>query len=168
MVAIEPKTTERSPLRRGYRHVSFVAAVVIADLASETIFAAPVLALVGWLGAWPGFVTSVVLYVSGSLVLSFLAVRAYDRYTHGAPSRIARYLAKESESRASKLSRRLIAGGTVLGFVVSTALAGGVVTTWLLCYTGRRQHLLALSVVSCVAWSVLFSAGYAFAGSLIF
>jgi hypothetical protein len=62
---------------------------------------------------------------------------------------------------ASWLAGPLAQGGRVIGFVLGSVLVGGVLMTWFLRYSGRREGLVGLAAMSSTIFGVTFTATYA-------
>jgi len=145
-----------------------VLGVILVYIWDDLIFAAPVIATAGWLGAWPSFLIFSVLYGSGSFLLAMAAVKAYEKWSHGESSRLANWLDHQSHSRRGVWASRLMAGGKVLGFVASSFVLGAIATTWLIRYAGRRENLAGVAAVSSAIFGVTFVGSYAGIAALIF
>jgi hypothetical protein len=65
------------------RRVVVVVGLVGYTIWDEALLSTPVVASVGWIGAWPTFVAFSVLYATGGFVLSLLVVRAYAKRLGG-------------------------------------------------------------------------------------
>lgn len=134
-----------------------VAALYVWD---DVLFAAPVVAVTATVGPWVAMAVFSVVYGLGSFVLALLAVRAYERWSGGEPSRLASWLESRTRGRRSRLAHRLVDSGKVLGFVASSFLLGGIVTTWLIRYSGRSRGIVAVAAASSAVFAVSFTGWY--------
>jgi hypothetical protein len=163
-----------APDRSGLRRRSTLTAIggalsiVAVYLWDDALFAAPIIAATSWLGAVPAFLILSVVYSLASLVLALLAVRVYDRRTGNEPSRFARWLEHQGESRRSSWVKRLLLSGKIVGFVLSSFLIGGIVTTFLIRYSGRTDRITTLAVLSSVIFGVTFVGFYSGIGRIVF
>lgn len=166
-----PEPTKR-PARRGVRGRLAVVAGVLGVVAlyvwDDLLLAAPVVAVAGWLGPWASFVIFTAVYGAGSFVLAMIAVRSYERYSSGEPSALARFIEAQTTGRRGRIARRLVEGGKVVGFVVSSIVLGGIATTWLIRYAGRTDRIAAIGAASCAVFGVGFAGTYAGVAALVF
>jgi hypothetical protein len=149
--------------RRAARILSAVAAalsVVALYVWDDALLSGPVIAMTGLVGPLPSFALFATVYTVASFFLALLGVRAYDRWTTGQPSRFARWLTRQREARRAVWSQRLLDSGKAIGFVVSSFLLGGVVTTFLIRYGGRRDGIEAVALGSSLVFGVMFTAVY--------
>jgi hypothetical protein len=130
-------------------------------LSNDVVLAAPIGAVTKLAGAWFAFVLFAAVYSIGSFLLALLALRAYERYTRGEPSRLATWLDRQASSPRARWARPLAQGGRVIGFVVGSVVVGGVLMTWFLRYSGRRQGLVGAAALSSTIFGVTFTATYA-------
>jgi hypothetical protein len=130
-------------------------------LSNDVVLAAPIGAVTKLAGAWFAFVVFAAVYSIGSFLLALLALRAYERYSRGEPSRLATWLDRQASSPRARWARPLAQGGRVVGFVVGSVLVGGVLMTWFLRYSGRRQGLVGAAALSSTIFGVTFAATYA-------
>ena len=138
------------------------AAVVALYVWDDLILAAPVVAANRAWGTWPTMVAFTLLYGVGSFVIALLVVRISERHRHEhePPGRISRWLEKQADQRRGVWGRRLVATGSVLAFVVSSVVVGGILTTWLVWLAGRRDHIVATAAVSSFIFGLMFTATY--------
>src|SRR5215212_3137066 len=61
------------------QRVAVVAGIVVYIIWDEALLSSPVVASVGWIGAWPAFLAFSALYGTGGFVIALLVVRAYAR-----------------------------------------------------------------------------------------
>jgi hypothetical protein len=151
----------RSQLQRLLAGIVALAVVVGLWIANDALFAAPIAAVTKVAGAWVAFVLFAGVYSLGGFILALLALRAYERYSRGEPSRLALWLERQAASPRVRWARPLAQGGRVVGFVVASVVAGGVVTTWLIRYSGQRERLVAIAAASSIIFGVTFAATYA-------
>lgn len=156
-------TTRRRPVAL----VAGALVVVALYLWDDLVFAAPVVATAAWIGPLPAFLVLAPLYAVGSWVIALAAVRAYERSSQGRPSRLARWLESQRRRQRSTWGRRLLESGRLLGFVVSSFLVGGILTTWFLRYSGRRDGIRRLAAWSCGIFGVGFVGVYTGLASVI-
>lgn len=140
--------------------VGGVLVFVAVYLWDDLLLAAPILWMSQVLGDWTAFVFFSVLYGSGSYVLAMLAVRAYDRATEGRPSRLARWVEKQSQTKRGAIGARLLATGRAIAFVASSFLIGGLLTTWFIRYSGKREGIERVGALSCAIFGVTFTGFY--------
>jgi hypothetical protein len=148
--------------RRGFTlpGVAAVVSVVILYIWDDALLAAPVIAVTGLAGPLVAFGIFTILYSVGSYILAVLAVRAYDRRAVGGSSRLADWLAREGRKPRTAWARRLLDSGKVLGFIASSFALGGIITTWLIRYGGRREGIERIAAMSCLVFGVTFTAMY--------
>lgn len=140
--------------------VGGVLVFVAVYLWDDLLLAAPILWMSQVVGEWTAFVFFSVLYGSGSWVLAMLAVRAYDRATEGRPSRLARWVEKQSQTKRGAIGARLLATGRAIAFVASSFLIGGLLTTWFIRYSGKREGIERVGALSCAIFGVTFTGFY--------
>jgi hypothetical protein len=163
--ASEPqKATRRTPLTALVAGASFVALYLWDD----AIFAAPVVAATRILGALPAFLALALVYGIASFVIALIAVRAYDRRTEGAPSRLARWLERQSSMRRGRWARPMATSGRALGFVISSFVLGAILTTWLLRYSGQRERITLYAALSSAIFAITFVGSYSGLAQLVF
>jgi hypothetical protein len=138
-----------------------VGVVVVLWLSSDLVLAAPIGAVTELAGSWVAFVVFSITYSIVSFVLALLALRAYERYSRGEPSRFASWLDRQASSPRARWVRPLAQGGRAIGFVVGSIVVGGVLMTWFLRYAGRREGLVGAAALSSTIFGVTFTATYA-------
>ena len=149
---------------QGQRWLAGAAALLVVIglwIANDAVLAAPIAAVTALAGSWFSFALFSVVYSLGSFLLALLALRAYERYSKGQPSRLASWLEGQGRSVRFRWARPLAVGGGVLGFVVASIVLGGVLTTWFLRYSGQRRHLVGAAALSSLIFGVTFTATYA-------
>jgi hypothetical protein len=137
-----------------------VASVVVLYIWDDALLAAPVVAVTGLASPLAAFGIFTILYSVGSYILAMLAVRAYDRRTVGESSRLADWLARQERRPRTAWARRLLDSGKVVGFIASSFALGGIVTTWLIRYGGRREGIDRIAAMSCLVFGITFTAMY--------
>jgi hypothetical protein len=151
------------------QRVAVVAGIVVYTIWDEALLSSPVVASVGWIGAWPTFLTFSVLYGTGGFVLSLLVVRAYARRLGGGTSRLERWVEREAEDGRQRWARRLLLRSGWLGFAVASFALGPIVTTWVLYAAGRLRHrVVRVALASSAIFGVTFVAPYCGLGRLLF
>jgi hypothetical protein len=155
------------PLVEGHRSrwlagsaIVTVVSVVILYIWDDALLAAPIIAVTGLAGPWVAFVTFSLVYGLVSYALALLAVRAYDRRASGRPSRLAAWLNTQGDKRRTAWAKRFLDSGKVAGFVISSFALGGIVTTWLIRYGGRRDGIERIAALSCAIFGVTFTGMY--------
>lgn len=143
-------------------------AVVALYVWDDVVLAAPIIAVSGWLGPGAAFLLLTPVFFVVSSLLALAAVRAHDRATEGRRSRLEDWLEGQMAHRRGQLTRRLARAGGAVGFVVSSTLLGGTVTTWLLRYGGRRHGLVGVATASSAINAVTFVGLYSGLASLVF
>ena len=163
-------TTARTVDARSWgRRVAVVAGLVVYAIWDEALLSSPVVASVGWIGAWPTFVAFSTLYGTGGFVLALLVVRAYARRLGGESSRLERWVEREADDGRQRWARRLLLRSGWVGFAVASFALGPIVTTWLLYAAGRLRHrVVAVALASSVIFGVTFTAPYCGLGRLLF
>ncbi|MCU1455254.1 MAG: hypothetical protein JWN46_3400 [Acidimicrobiales bacterium] len=149
--------------RNGWRRAGIAGAtlgVIVVYLWDDLLFAAPVLAATRWWGPGVAFVVLAPAYFGGSVALALLAVRAYDRSTTGTPSRMARWLERQALGRRGRVGGSLMGAASVLGFVVGSVMLGGVLTTWMVRFSGRRGSMVPVALLSSAIFAVGFVGTY--------
>jgi len=144
-----------------------VLATVALYVWDDLLFAAPIVAVSAAAGPWTAFAIFSVVYALGSFVLALLAVRAYEHLSGGEPSRLAAWLQQRAGGRRSRFARRLLATGKLAGFVVCSFVLGGILTTWLIRYSGRTRGLVAVAAWSSAIFGVTFTALYVGLGAAL-
>jgi hypothetical protein len=155
-----------SPVR-GLALVAAAAGVAALYVWDDLLLAAPIVAAASVWGAFSAWIIFSILYGGGSLVFATMAVHAYDRVRSGKPSRLAHWLQSHTEGRRGSWGRRLIDGGQLVGFVLSSFLLGGIVTTWLVRVVRPDKPVMATAVASCTIFGVTFTAQYAGIAALV-
>jgi hypothetical protein len=151
------------------RRVVVVVGLVVYTIWDEALLSTPVVASVGWLGAWPTFVAFSVLYGTGGFVLSLLVVRAYAKRLGGRTSRLERWVEREADDGRQRWARGLLLRSGWVGFAVASFALGPIVTTWLLYAAGRlRDRVVAVALASSAIFGVTFTAPYCGLGRLLF
>lgn len=163
----------RVPLLPGrYRRLALSVAAGVAVVAlyvwDDAVLAAPIVAASAWLGSGLAFVLLAPVFFVLSSLLAVAAVRAHDKVTGGGTSRLEAWLRHQVEDRRGGLTRRVSRAGGLLGFVASSVLLGGTVTTWLIRYGGRREGLLKVACASSAINAVSFVGMYSGLASLVF
>lgn len=141
---------------------------VLIYIWDDAIFAAPILASVKVMGALPTFLVFSIGLGLVNFVGGLLAVRAYDHMQSGQPSRLERWLNRQTASTRGQRAQQLLNGGKLLGFVASSFLLGGVVTTWIVRYSGRRERIHVVAFASATIFAISFVGVYSGVGRLIF
>lgn len=145
-----------------------VISVVALYLWDDALIAFPIVAGVRIMGLWSALAVFSVVYAAGSFGLSLWVVRLYERRAAGGSSRFADWVERQSEGTRSGWIRRLLLSGQVVGFVASSFLLGGIVTTFLIRYSGRTRHLARLAAASSAIFGVTFVGTYSGVGKLAF
>jgi hypothetical protein len=148
--------------------VGAVLSVILLYAWDDALFAAPIVAGTRWLGAWTAFIVFSVIYGVVSFTLAILAVRAYDRRSGGRENRLARWVERQSHSQRAGWIGGLLTSGKVVGFFLSSFLIGGIVTTFIIRLSGRRDHLTGLAAASSAIFSLTFVGLYTGVGRVIF
>ena len=126
----------------------------------DFIFAAPIAVVAALYGIWVSFTLFAVLYTLASIAIGMLAVKGYERRTQGEPSKLAARLEKEIRKDRSKLGKRLLTSVGAVGFVLASFFVGGIVTTFMIRYMGRREGILKVSILSSIIFGVTFVGFY--------
>jgi hypothetical protein len=151
------------------RRLAVVAGLVVYTIWDEALLSSPVVASVGWIGAWPTFLAFAALYGSGGFVLSLLVVRAYARRLGGETSRLERWVEREAHDGRQGWARRLLLRSGWVGFAVASFALGPIVTTWLLYASGRfRTRIAGVALASSAIFGATFVAPYCGLGRLLF
>lgn len=145
-----------------------VVSVVILYIWDDALLAAPIIAVTGLAGPWVAFGTFSLVYGLASFGLALLAVRAYDRRAAGRPSRLADWLNSQGDKRRTVWAKRFLDSGKVVGFVISSFALGGIVTTWLIRYGGRREGIERIAALSCAIFGITFTGMYTGLGQAVF
>ena len=163
------------PDRTGLRRRSTLTAIggalsiVAVYLWDDALFAAPIIAATSWLGAVPAFLVLSVVYSLVSLVLALVA-RSRVRHAGPAINRVGSPAGSNIRARAGAPagSSRLLLSGKIVGFLLSSFLIGGIVTTFLIRYSGRTDRITTLAVLSSVIFGVTFVGFYSGIGRIVF
>lgn len=149
------------------KHARSPFALVAGGLAAAALYlwddlfwAAPILFASRRFGAFTAFFAFSLLYGAGSFVVGLLVVRAYDSWSRGRPSRLAGWLTRQEMRERTAWSQRMLTSGKAFGFVLCSWALGGIMTTWLLAYSGRREGIVRLSAVSSAIFGVTFAGFY--------
>lgn len=145
-----------------------VVGIVVLYIWDDLVLAAPIIAVAGWLGAWVSFLIFTGLYGLGSFGLAMLAVAKYDEHSKNTTSRLAKFIEVQTSGRRGRFARRLVDGGKVVGFVVSSVALGAIATTWLIRYAGRARGITQVAALSSAIFAVSFVGGYAGIAALVF
>jgi len=145
-----------------------VLGIVVLYIWDDLILAAPIIAVAGWLGAWVSFLIFAGLYGIGSFGLAMLAVRKYEEHSGAKSSRLAKFIEVQTSGRRGRFAHRLVDGGKIAGFVISSVALGAIATTWLIRYAGRTHGITRVAALSSAIFAVTFVAGYAGIAALVF
>jgi hypothetical protein len=158
---------EESARRRSRRHpVLSGLTLLLSLLIAEPVWAAPVVATTAWRNGLVAFTLFVPLYFALGYGASLVVIRRSS--TTNATGWFERWLSGGAERRYLRPVRGLVQAGTVIGFVLSSMLFGGIITTWLLVQFGRTMHIRREAMVSSLIFSVGFVGFYAGVASLVF
>lgn len=141
--------------------------VLLSMLVAEPVWAAPVVATTAWRGGGLAFGLFVPLYFALGYGAALVVIRR-ARTSTTSVGWLERWLSEGSERRYLQRVRRLVQAGTFVGFVLSSMLFGGIVTTWLLLQLGRRRHIRRDAMASSLIFSIWLVGFYAGIASLIF
>lgn len=162
------ESKQSSGRRKGFvAGIVGIAGFLVLYIWDDLLFAAPIIAAVPFLGVVPTFVLFSLGLGGLNFIGGLLAVRAYDRFSRGDPSRIEAWLSKQATSRRGQWAEKLIRSGKALGFIASSFLLGGVVTTWIVRYLGRREHIKSVALASSAIFAVTFVGLYSGLGKLL-
>ncbi len=157
--------TTRRPVPRAARAFVGFLAVLSAAVWDEVFFAAPVVFSTARLGPWPTLSLVAPAYWVIGTGVSMLVVRSRS---DNEPSRVMHMVqTMEARTRESRLRRQLVAG-SVVGFVLSSWILGGILTSYILAVTGLRIDMTRWLVAANVIWAITFVGQYAGIASLIF
>ncbi len=145
-----------------------VLGVVALYVWDDVVLAAPIAAAASWLGAGYAFVMCAPIFFLGSSLLALAAVRAYEASSQGRASRLERWLEHQTTGRRGRLADRVLRTTGVASFVLSSVLLGGTVTTWLIRYSGRREGITGVALVSSAINAVTFVGLYTGIFGLLF
>lgn len=170
-VQIPETTLEKKRPRRasGPAGVALAVAGVIAlYIWDDLLLAAPIIAVAGWAGIWTSFFTFSAIYGLGSFMLAMIAVRSYEKISGDEKSSLARFIEAQTTGRRGKFAHRLIDGGKLIGFTISSIALGGIATTWLIRYAGRTEGLVRIAALSCAIFGIGFAATYTGVAAIVF
>ena len=142
-----------------------MAAIYVWD---DLLFAAPVVGLAKLIGPWNAFWLTLPIYWMVSVLVTYWVVRAYEGSQDGKTSKMANWLSRESQKTHGRIARKLLGLGKVAGFILSSWLAGAVLTTFFIYYGGHRRNILRVAIVSSGIYAVGFVGQYAGISALIF
>ncbi|MCU1352205.1 MAG: hypothetical protein JWM05_1414 [Acidimicrobiales bacterium] len=148
-----------TPSRSRWRLLGFLGAgvgVIALYLWDDILFAAPILGATRWWGPGLAFVVLTPVYFSGSVLLSLLAIRAYEHAVAGRTSRLERWLENQARGRRGRLGDSVMKATSAVSFVAASVLLGAVLTTWMIRYSGRRKRMLPVVLAS----SAIFAVGF--------
>lgn len=139
---------------------------VLLYLWDDVLFAAPIILAVRLVGTVPAFVVLTLVYGVASWALAMLAVRTFDRRAHGGHSRLEAWIERQAEGRRGGWVKGLITSGRIVGFLLASFLLGGIVTTWMVRYAGRRDRIGLIAVASSGIFALTFVGFYSGVGKL--
>lgn len=143
-----------------------VAAVVVVAvyLWDDLVLAAPIVVANRVWGTWPTFVLFSVLYAAGSFLIAMAIVRWSERGGRGRDNVLSRWATAQSERRRGTWGARLVQAGTFGAFVVASVVIGGILTTWFVHLSGRRDGIERTAALSCAIFGLSFTALYTLVG----
>ena len=163
-----PSGRAGSQLHRLLAGIVAIAVIIGLLISNDALLAAPIAGVTKAAGAWVAFALFASMYSIAGFILALLALQAYERYSRGEPSRLATWLERQVASRRVSWATPLAQGGRIVGFVAASVVVGGVVTTWLIRYSGRRDHLVPIAALSSTIFGIAFAATYAGIFRLVF
>jgi hypothetical protein len=154
-------------LGRGAGSALAVAALVVAYVWDDVLLGAPVAAASKWTNAWLAWLTFAALYSLGSWWLANRYLIGRTRSETRFAILVRGWIDRLQQSSHGLLGGRLVRAGGVAGFALSSWLAGGLVTSYLLVKSGYRGDAFRAAGVSCWIFGALFAAQYAGIGALL-
>ncbi|KAA0233188.1 MAG: hypothetical protein EDR02_14785 [Actinobacteria bacterium] len=148
--------------------VAGVGVAVALYVWDDVFFAAPIGAASGLWNPWAAFLVFASVYALGSFLIAVVGVRAIDRVVGDEPTRLQQWLESSHVKRRRKIGDRFLETGKVVGFVISSIVLGGILTTLIVRMSGRRDRMLAIAAASCLIFGIGFAATYAGVFALIF
>lgn len=146
--------------RRALAGVVGAISVVAIYLWDDALLAAPIIAADQMFGMVPAFLFFSLLYTFGSLVVALWVVRVYDRESSPDGNAVSRWVERQGQRRRGTWGARLLQAGTMVAFVASSFIVGGILTTWFIRLGGRREGIERLALLSCLIFGVTFTAWY--------
>jgi hypothetical protein len=153
------------PARRWAHRVGFPVIAIGSALVEDTLLATPLIATAARFGSVRAFLVFAPLYTALSLVLALVTLHVLCAPRDAHHGRLARWLAKTSHSRRTKL---WLKAGSTFGFVLSASVLGSPATVWALHTLGARRHLRRDAVIASAVWSVAFALTYLLAAEVVF
>lgn len=149
----------RAGRRRGLRAIAAAATGVALYLWDDALLAAPVIALTRSWGAARAFATATPLYFAGSATVTLVLLHALGS-SDAPPPRLSRWIERQSERRGRTWVRRAAIGGGIVGFVLSSFVLGGIITTLILRQAGVRTRVEVIALTSSAIFALTFVGFY--------
>ena len=131
------------------------AAAVLILVWNEALIAAPVVAVDRWTSPWVAFASMTVAYTAAGFLLSMLVNRAYSKFSSGTSSRFESWIEGQMSTK-----RGAVGTGQAVGFLGSSILLGGPLTTWLARIVGTKGNIKVLALSSSFIFAIVFVALY--------
>lgn len=161
----ELRAGRRNVTNRGFARslgaVILLVAAFLAAIASDAALALAVGTGVRLAGVWPTFAILTPLVTAIGFLLAMVVARAYRRSRQGGETRLADWVERQTKTRRGTLSRRLLDGAGIVGFVLASLVAGAIVTTFLSCCVGRTANPQRVALLSSLIFAVFYVGLYA-------
>ncbi|MEX0668473.1 MAG: hypothetical protein WD061_01890 [Candidatus Saccharimonadales bacterium] len=148
------------------RKLIAVISIVIVYIWDDVLLAAPIVASAAIIGPLTTFGLFFLLYGTGSYIVAIKLVRIYER-DKSQKSRLALWLDEQQNRPHGWVLKKTLSLGGVIGFVLSSWLAGGILTTFAIRYSGRGDSLHKLAAASSTIFAIGFVGQYAGIAGLI-
>ena len=136
------------------------AAAVLILVWNEALIAAPVVAVDRWTSPWVAFASMTVAYTAAGFLLSMLVNRAYSKFSSGTSSRFESWIEGQMSTKRGAVGRKAFGTGQAVGFLGSSILLGGPLTTWLARIVGTKCNIKVLALSSSFIFAIVFVALY--------
>ncbi len=150
-------STRTSPPRR--RTIFAVLVAVALYLWDDALLAAPIVASAHAWGPLQAFLVATPVYFAGSTAITLVLLRALGR-PRSPSTRVTEWVERQAERPGRRWVGRVAVGGGVLGFVLSSFVLGGIVTTLLVRHAGVRVRIETVAVVASAFFAISFVGVY--------
>ena len=148
--------------------IAVAGSALIYTVYEEAALSAPVIMVSARLGGWAALLIFVPAYAVGGFVLSELLVRSYRRGSTGRKGQLHRWVQRSKPSESWLWARKLLLRSGWLGFILSSAFLGPLVTTLLVSSLKKSQvDPTRIAALSSFVFSVTFVAPYCGLGRLV-
>ena len=153
------------------------AGLIVAYIWDDLIFGSPIIATSAILGGGASFLIWFPIFWIGEFLISYGALKVYDRVSTGQPTRLERWLKKfgEKEGTGERAGRgkRLVLFRTTskwlgaISFVLACFTLGGIAVTMILRYAGRRDGIYRTAFWASFWFALTFVGFYSGVGQFL-